>query len=154
MADVNHDAYDHTGIPGIAPATAEGAEVTRAAAQTITTATTSAIAWDTEVRDDAAYWSSGSATRLTAPATDWYIVAFGIDWQDSSTGKRVMDIRANGSSYLYSTSEIPGSADTGPNMTISAPVHLAAGEYVECTVYQDSGGNRTVTGRGSILRWT
>jgi hypothetical protein len=125
-----------------------GAMVAMGSGQSILNVTTTAISWDNPpTRDDNNYWASGHPTRLTAPIAGWYTISCHSKWSANVTGKRVMDIRINGSTYYASHSGIPtpGSGD-GPDVATCMTVYLNAADYAECTVFQDSGGSLTVSG--------
>lgn len=128
--------------------TTMGAIVTRVATMNITTATTTAVSFDTEVRDDSTFYAAGQPTRLTAPSTGWYVVSAWLAWDANTGGDRIVELRYNNTTY------VPGQSDVTPpqglRQNVAMAAYMAAGEYVEVTVYQTSGTTRTLTGGMSI----
>lgn len=106
------------------------------AAQSIPAATDTAIIFDTENRDDNGYWSSGTPTRITIPASGWYVIAAKIRYNAAATsGGRWLWLVKNGSTRLASSSQY---AD-GHGYAVCAPTaveYLQAGDYIEAVAYQ------------------
>ncbi len=101
-----------------------------------------AVPWDVEDYDLGDFWDAGSPTRLTVPAGGggMYHVSCSAEFASSSGGTRVWEIWLNGSrGALRYALPTPGSTAT-PAMAIQGVLNLAGGDYVECVVYQNSGG--------------
>jgi hypothetical protein len=129
-----------------------GAVVQRVATQGIVQNTNTAISFDTETRDDAAFWTSGAATRLTVPTTGWYSLTAFVQW-DATTGvTRIVNLRVNGTLYIATTSE--GNAGVDQRQTVAVNWYLMAGEYVEVVLFQSTAGTRQITGNASIVGLT
>jgi hypothetical protein len=120
--------------------------------QSIANATETALTFDTEVYDVGAVHSTSSNTsRFTVPTGGGglYIAIGQIEFASNVTGQRQMRIRANGGASAYSGWVVVQAVTTGgaatkfQTMTILA---LAAADYVEFMVYQDSGGALNATG--------
>jgi len=127
-------------MPEIRPA----ARVYNNAALTIANITTTALTFNSERIDTHAIHSTSSNTsRLTAPTEDIYIITGHIQWQSNATGTRTLYIRLNGTTYI-SILFFANLTANSQSMTVSAVHYLAAGDYVELVVYQDSGANRDV----------
>lgn len=124
----------------------DGAFIYRAASpQSISTATFTAVTFDTEVRDNNAYANLGAYnTRLTAPSSGWYVVGGAVEFATDSTNRRHIYIRANGETTgtRARLGYINNDASTNtPRLATSTVVYLSAGDYVELMVYQDSGSS-------------
>lgn len=122
----------------------DGAYVFRNAnAQSIPHNTVTAITFDTEVRDDNAYADLvTNSDRLVARAAGWYAVTGWVSFPPSGTGFRNLWIYKNGlpNADRYGWVVAPGSAANSTRLQTSALVYLAAGDYVQMAVVQDSGG--------------
>jgi hypothetical protein len=121
--------------------------VTRSTTQTITTSTDSPIDFDTEVEDTATYHSTVTNTsRFTVPAAKdgVFYCAGGVFWDANATGQRQLFIMKNGTA-IPGTYEVEiGNAGFGIAQRTGAIVRLAATDYVQLVVWQNSGGNRTI----------
>lgn len=117
--------------------TNDGAAVRRAANQSISEDTVTAVSFDTEDRDDGNYYTSGSPTRLTVANAGWYILAGSVIWAASNTGFRRAYWRVNGTTThgLVSVPPVSDSGSTSSQET-SAVVYLNAGDYVELIAYK------------------
>lgn len=98
--------------------------------------------WDTDAFHDTAV----NPSRLTVPAGlgGLYLVTAVINWDTNTTGSRQVLLRKNGSSYLSADYATPNT--TAVRQVVSDQVRLSAGDYIECTVRQDSGATRTIYG--------
>jgi hypothetical protein len=118
--------------------------VTKSAAQTLTTSTFTAIAFDGETFDtDTLHDNVTNNSRLTASVTGKWFVEASVGFVANTTGQRALRVMKNGTTY-YSTAEITAGSSSRPALTITALVDLAAGDYVEIIGFQDSGGNLNV----------
>lgn len=123
------------------------AVVTNTAAQTIPTATSTVVTFDTESVDVGGLHSTSSNTgRLTCPAAGdgLYAVKGFVSWVGNATGGRQIAIKKNGSTQ-YANVIVPGNVTYGPSGGTSIDLPLVAGDYVELVVYQDSGGNLNIS---------
>lgn len=107
-----------------------GAHVSKvAAAQALGAATV--LTWDTEVRDDATFYSGAAPTKITAPTTGWYALEASVLLASSSAARRLtLGFAING------TASVRGKVDEtltpGPvRLSISALLYLTAADYVE-----------------------
>ena len=122
----------------------DGARVYDASNQSITTATETAMAQDSEMYDTGGYHdNSTNNSRLTAPVTGYYNITGHIRFAGNATGLRWIGIREGGATYIarQHAQEVEASA---VSLSVSADYYLAAAEYVELIVYQSSGGNLDV----------
>jgi len=120
--------------------------VTRSAAQSIAHNTNSVITWDTETYDtDTIHSTSVNTSRLTVPAGmgGVWMAFYTIEWGAAAAGStgRAAWIQKNGGAQrdAYSLLYAALSVDV-PVLSAAAPIVLAAGDYIECGVYQNSGG--------------
>ena len=129
-----------------------GAEVQRVATFGVVQNTNVPVVWDTEVRDDAAFWASGAATRLTIPSAGWYSLTAFIQW-DATTGvTRIVNVRVNGTQYI-ATESVPA-AGVDQRQTIAVNWYLGAGDYLEIVLFQSTAGTRQVTGNCTVVGLT
>lgn len=135
-----------SGLPSWASAGASGhavygVELRRTSNQSISNTTTAAISWDTEDRDDATFWAvSPNPTRITFGSAGWAICSAQVRWASNASGKRLTEWRINGSSY-YHLDDIPNlSGANDPGQTTSFAHYFSASDYLELTVWQNSGG--------------
>lgn len=119
-----------------------GAIVRRAAAQAISSATDTAVSWDTEDRDDAAFYNGGSPTRLTVPYTGWYTISASTRWSTSAAGDtRFLWFRKNGSFYPAAPAGAGGTTIEGDaSLNATLVTHLTATDYIEIYIWQATGG--------------
>lgn len=115
--------------------------VTSSATQTLTNTTQVPLLFDSDVLDPFNMHDTVTNTsRITVPIAGVYIIGASVAFATSSTGLREVELRVNGS-YSIAKQRIAAAANperTG--ITLSAGVHLNAGDYVECRCRQDSGG--------------
>lgn len=127
-----------------------GCDLSKAAVQSISDSTTTALQFDTETEDTDGYHDNSTQnTRVTIPSGlgGMYAIVAQVDWGSSSTGKRVLDVRVNGTTFINSSSITPSAADATPNHEVMALCPLVAGDYVEITSFQNSGGSRNATAK-------
>lgn len=109
-----------------------------------TSGTPQALTFNSERYDVGACHSTSSNTsRLTAPTGEGgkYDIKGHTAWAANGTGvARQSRIRVNGSTYIAMQNSNPPSASTGGEGSIATDYALAAGDYVELVVVQDSGG--------------
>lgn len=143
---------------GIAQGTTFSAvQVRRAASQAITTATETAISFDTENLDFGGWWSSGTTVTVPAGAIPSGYTTIGIlllgsvKWASNGTGSRRIILQKNGSEInRLSLSGISGEVTINQIMELTT---VAAGDTLLLVCEQTSGGNLNVTeARYSVLR--
>lgn len=120
--------------------TATGAIVDNTSQQNISNSTTTALAFQAAIRDDNSFWSGGANTRLTAPATGWYLIGFAISWGGvSGANARIAELRLNGTTYfpiisVNALSTVVNTLESG-----YLQYYCTAGDYFEVAVWQNSG---------------
>lgn len=123
------------------------ARVYRSAVQSIGNAAFTAIQWNNETFDtDGIHDNVTNNTRLTAAVTGKYLVTGHVGFAGSAAGTiRVARILKNGTTGYDRYDALPSAtADLG--LVVKALVDLAAADYVELDVYQDSGGSLNTSG--------
>ena len=134
-----------SGVPSwAAPASSPafvGTNVSKSAAQSISTSTATAITWDVEAFDtDAIHSTATNTSRFTIPTGKggyWQISPV-VNWGDqSASGVRQLKIFKNGS-VVKSSHFYPTSAGTMVN-TYAYIISAAAADYIEIYVTQTSG---------------
>jgi hypothetical protein len=128
----------------VALETFHGCRVYRTTSQSLTNNTITVVSFDTEEFDTDAYHDSGTnPSRLTIPTGlgGKYLLSGGGDFQASGVGIVALGFRINGDTAdrLAWTAQ-PFTAGMDQGISISEIVSLAAGDYVELTAYQTSGG--------------
>jgi hypothetical protein len=129
----------------------------KAADQTLTTAVEAAMVMDTESYDTDAYHDNATTnTRFTIPTgfDGYYLLGAMVDFAGNATGVRRLSLRLNGATEL-ALAQVSAAGATVTRMgTVSLITHLAAADYVEATVFQNSGGNlAAVAGLSTTHFW-
>lgn len=107
--------------------------------------TATAITMTSEVFDTDNMWSSGWPARLTINTPGKYLITGQIRWYANSTGYRKAWIRVNGSPALaVETVGAVSTASVTTDHSLATVTYLAAGDYVELLVKQNSGSNVSV----------
>lgn len=120
------------------------ARVYNSAAITISNATDTALTFNSERFDTDTIHSTVSNTgHLTATTAGVYVISATIEFAANATGQRTAWLRLNGATLIASLTFTAGAAD-GHAIAITTIYKLAATDYVEIGVYQDSGGNLDV----------
>jgi hypothetical protein len=108
------------------------------------------LAFDTEVADASAYHDAGSNTRLTCPSGNAgpHLILFHGIFAANAAGARYARLLLNGATALAEDGESSVGADAQP-VSVATIYSLAAGDYVEAQVYQNSGGSLNLTSAGA-----
>lgn len=85
---------------------------------------------------------ANDTTRLRAPIGGIYAITAGVEWDNNSTGVRRVLILKNGGEIALS--QVAGAGFTG--QSVSTQVKLSAGDAIQVSVYQNSGGSLNVLG--------
>lgn len=127
-----------------------GASLTKSAVQSVAQNSEIAITFNGEVYDTDNYHdNSTNPSRLTAPASGWYLVGGSVEISSlNDQNYMLVRIRKNGSgangdgrTRLTNSSSAGGGYLAGH---YSRPVNLNTGEYVEITIEHNYGSNRDV----------
>lgn len=124
--------------------------VQRNTTQSISTGSATAISFNTELHDlGGGMWVIGSPTRLTAPIAGLYLCGAAAEFAANATGNRQVQIMVNGSENHRITIPSVGSGLATRVMAASL-VSLAASDFIEFNVFQDSGGSLNLTNGGNM----
>jgi Tfp pilus assembly protein FimT len=125
------------------------ARVFHNAAQSITSATTTAIAFNSERYDtDTIHDTVTNNSRLTCKTAGKYAITGQVEFASSATGNRQLFLRLNGATTIaYKTQAAVNGLIT--NMDVSTQYDLAVNDYLEVLVWQDSGGSLNVNSSGN-----
>lgn len=120
--------------------------------QNITNGVDTLLTWDLEDFDTAGMHSTSSLTsRLIAPDAGVYLFTLQTDWDGNATGQRSCTVGKNlggtppglGANRLASAT---AHTRADVEVSLSGLIKLAANDYIEAFVYQDSGGTRIFGG--------
>lgn len=113
--------------------------------QTVANGTLTPLAFNAERFDAAGLHSTSvNTTRITAVKTGLYLMGGGWEMDANATGYRQIGLRTNGTSMLaLSTTDAVAGGDV-TQMSISTINMMTAGDYIELTAQQTSGGTRTI----------
>lgn len=124
--------------------------LTHNAVQTLTTATLTVLAFNTEIFDAAApnamHDTVTNNSRITIPTggAGWYMINGNVEFVANATGVRQVQIRHNGATVIASVI-VPTTAAGVCRLNVSAQYRMNVGDYVELQAQQTSGGNLNVT---------
>jgi hypothetical protein len=117
------------------------------ATQSLTSATETALAFNTEVYDqagnavDTMHDTATNNSRLTCRYAGIYHVTGNIQFAGNATGSRTLFLRVNGTASQYlGYVAIAASATVPQALHVSSDLNLAVNDYVQLFAYQDSGG--------------
>jgi hypothetical protein len=140
------DSTASTGLKWATPSTTYvGANVYNTTLQTIASSTTTVITFDSERNDTNTFHSTATNTgRITIPTGygGKYQVRGQITWASGALNNLFLTLRKNGTDlYSYNAYSL--------NMNITLQEDLVAGDYLDLTVYQNTGGNLNVSANGT-----
>ncbi len=124
--------------------------VTNNAAQSLSHDTWTLVTYNTEESDEAAMHSTSSNTdRITIRRAGNYILCLYVVFATNTTGARQVAFNKNGSG-----AGMPGNSVANPGtgevlMSTTAPLKLAAGDYINVYVSQASGGSLNINTAGT-----
>ena len=151
-SDIGTDAVGSAEVANGSLGTAEfagsipAARVTRTVNQGILNDDETALNFNSERYDTAGMHSnSTNLSRLTAPVDGIYLVTAQVQWDVNGFGPRTLAIRRNGTVALARDRRVPGTDSVNaPAVNLTTVARLAAGDFVEAEVFQESGGNLSV----------
>jgi hypothetical protein len=113
--------------------------------QSLTTATDTALSWDTNDFDVGGIHETVThPTRFTAPVDGIYLMTAYIQFAAAANGSRMAAIRKNGVGggvYVAASNALTVGTITKSQRSVSAAVALSAGDYLEAIAFQDCGVN-------------
>lgn len=115
--------------------------VRRTTAQSINTATVTAITFDAERTDtDTMHSTSSNTSRITITTSGRYHVYGNVAYAANATGIRYTAIRLNGTTVVVEDARAPAGAGDATIVSIDTSYLFSAGDYVELVAFQTSGG--------------
>lgn len=118
-----------------------GALLRLTADESIPSGTRTVINWDSPIYDTSNFWSAGNPSRLTVPigVSKVRLTTF-ICWQSNNNGERSVNIYKNEDPAWFGRAADRRAASGNSETNIStAVVDVAAGDYFEVRVLQNSG---------------
>jgi hypothetical protein len=110
-----------------------------------------AIDFTTARFDSNSCWSGANPTRLTCNTAGKYVIVGAVQFAANASGVRRLLLRINGTLVIAADLRNPvNSATINTELTVSAIYNLAAGDYVEMVVTQNSGAALNVLSTGSL----
>lgn len=139
------DSAESTGVKwaAVSAPTFSGCSVKSSTDQTISTATDTVVNWDQEDFDTDSYHSNVTNNgRITIPSgkAGKYQLNGIMRYDANTSGLRSMRFRKNGT-IVKQTVTVPNASN--PSFGMSMIIDLAVGDYVEMSVFQNSGSNQT-----------
>lgn len=121
------------------------AEYRKSGNQTIATAASTALTWDTEITEqNMSHNTVTNTSRITALYTGLYIIYCRVRWTtDVGAYEVTIDLLKNGTTVQ---SSIGTTGDGAKAVNGVCFIQLAANDYIELAAYQASGGNKDVEG--------
>jgi hypothetical protein len=150
------DSAESTGLKWAAPAGGAfvGCFLSKSGTQAITTATATALTFDTESFDTDGFHSTATNTsRITIPSgkDGKYLVTPQVRSEANSTGRRILALYKNGSIVLLNQFEQVPSATGAVTIGNSFIISLVATDYIELYYTQTSGGNLNANTEGTYF---
>jgi hypothetical protein len=138
-------------LPRMGAQTVPYAKVRRSSNQTINNTTQTTLNWDVEdVDTNSMHDNATNNSRITINTPGVYFIQAQLEWSASGSGGLGAYIVANGSTFLANdergTNPISGDMHT---QFVTTTARLAAGDYIEIQVWQNSGGSRSIVNNGS-----
>jgi hypothetical protein len=127
-------------VGGFGAAMMAAARVTTASTVSLLNNTVTAISFDTERFNSGEWDSAVNPSRITALVDGIYSISGSVSFSSNATGQRKLAIRQNGATDIASEqSQATSSLPT--NVTVATVTKMLAGDYVELTALQTSGGS-------------
>ncbi len=130
------------------------ARVKLTANQSIATSTFTALNFGAEDFDYGnCHDNSTNNSRLTAPVAGVYLVTAFVRFAASSSGRRQILIHKNGA-VTNDVIHFDATAVGVVGRVLTSQLDLAASDYIECNVWQSSGGNLNVSASGTFFAFS
>jgi hypothetical protein len=114
-----------------------------------------AVPWDAQefTQTDTGMWAATpNPERISLTTAGVYILTATVATGNSATGLRAIRFTKDGADFSYAT--VVAGIATGNYMTASAVVTSTGSNYVECSVYQNSGGTLAYTVGAAYMRFS
>lgn len=148
------DASNLTGTLAVARTPVlDGVFAYNSANESINNATLTAVTFNSEANQDGTSHSTSSNTsRFVAQTAGKYNFTCSVIWAGNSTGVRYLIIIPNGSTGTYLAIDQRDGSANGNAMSVSITGwKMAVNDYLECYVYQSSGGALNVSASNNRL---
>ena len=136
--------YQYNGTAWVSPQALSVPPLCRAyqsANTSIANNSTTTLSYNAENYDtDSMHSITTNTSRITIVTAGVYAITAGITWDINATGIRVINLRINAATNIAFATQTNNGASNFTEQTVSTHYSLAAAEYVETTVYQNSGG--------------
>ncbi len=119
-----------------------GAKVYGTTNQSISHFTTTLVTWDSEFFDtDSMHSTSSNTSRLTIPAgkTGYWQITASLGYDANANGVRQVNFSKNGS--YVNAEQVQATATYGNIVGYSNIMYLTAGDYIEVSAFQSTGGS-------------
>lgn len=103
-----------------------------------------ALTFNVERFDTADVHAPADPTRLTAPVAGIYLVSANVSWETNASGAREVNLRKNGSTLVLRDVVQPVGGGNTTEQAVSTIVALAAGDFVEVVLRQNSGSTLAI----------
>jgi hypothetical protein len=135
--------------------TIPAARVAGAGSQAVAPHVLTSINFPIEDYDTADLHSTSANTRLTAPVAGIYRLSANLLWESNPIGQRELIFELNPVSPLahHSPAWVAAPATAGDMQQSSTEIKLAAGDFLEVRVLQNSGGSLNVTANFFTMSW-
>lgn len=139
------------GLPSWATAgAAPSARAYHNANQSITTATNTALAFNSERFDtDTIHDTVTNNSRLTCKTAGKYLIQASLEWAPNATGRRLSQLLLNNTNIIDRDDRRPVDAVYPVYNKLACIYDLAVNDYIEVQVLQDSGGALNVVFSGN-----
>lgn len=135
---------DERGVPAT--------KVYNTAVQAIPNGVSTVVAFDAEIFDtDGMHDTVTNNSRITIKTPGLYSITAASDWAVNATGIRMLEIRKNGAGLPqeFAHQSTPSSS-TYARQTMAVTLMLAAGDYIDLSVYQTSGSPLNLSGGAAL----
>lgn len=126
----------------------EGCRVANNAAIAITTATVTALTFNTIRFDPFVLFTSGTS-QIVFNRAGRYLVGGTIEFAANGVGYRQVAIRLNGTAVLAQQNRLPIGGAVNDSLSLFTEYEFVSGDFVELIVFQNSGGNLNVNSTGN-----
>ncbi len=140
LADLD-DNYDKIDAGVLAIAKLHRCRVSRITAQAVGSGVSSAVVWTVEDYDSSTMWNPANPSRIVAPVAGTYNFSFGTQFAISAAGgaRSIFFLKNSGGAVLAISHFFPN-ASWYAGGVVETDVVMAANDFIECMVYQNSGG--------------
>ena len=120
--------------------------VYNSAAISISDGVVTALTFNSERYDtDTMHSTVTNTSRITATTAGKYLITATIGFAANNTGRRQVTIRLNGTTYIAVDARATVGNGQVTEVSIATVYALAAADYAEVTVFQDTGGSLNVS---------